>query len=50
MDMRRAQHSYQANLKVPETMRGLAAKLLEMLRGRLLQRHVRAPYKAGDQD
>jgi flagellar basal body rod protein FlgC len=33
MDMREAQRSYQANLKVMETTRGLAAKLLEVLRG-----------------
>ena len=33
MDMCRAQRSYQANLKAPETMRGLVAKLREMLRG-----------------
>lgn len=33
MDMREAQRTYQANLKVMETTRGLAAKLLEVLRG-----------------
>ncbi len=33
MDMREAQRSYQANLKVMETTRALAARLLDVLRG-----------------
>ena len=33
MDMREAQRSYQANLKVLETTRALAGRLLDLLRG-----------------
>lgn len=33
MDMREAQRTYQANLKVMETTRALAGRLLEVLRG-----------------